>query len=275
MALTKVGKLAIAGLTAPILRGAKRARPIKVVDAEGNVVRFIDSVALAESVHARAGIEFSVQDGQAQTHITCPECGCVFERRRFGSDGDRCGNCRRGRGQSVCAGFLGHPCPVHAIPPTAAFELGNVRARGGDPWRCSSCANRQWRGVEPAAQTVCAGGPGWNCPDGARPVKGAFSPASIQKRNGRPWRCRRCMYRCRREECSTKLGSETARVVGILRESGPMSCGELANRLSVSVGTALNRLTAARRMGLVESVRSPILGQRGGNSTLWRLCRER
>jgi hypothetical protein len=60
--LSKVERLNIAGYSAPRLR-AGRSRPVKVVDAEGNVVREITSIELAEKVHARAGIEFEAQDG--------------------------------------------------------------------------------------------------------------------------------------------------------------------------------------------------------------------
>lgn len=142
--LSKAERLAIAGQTAPALRSAKRPRSVKVVDADGKVVRTIDSLELAKKVHERAGIEFDVADGEKKTHSVCRSCGAWFSRGRprRGQPWRMCVACRSSSRQQECAGWSG-PCPHKAKPTIKAFDSKSIARRRGQPWRCDSCHRRR------------------------------------------------------------------------------------------------------------------------------------
>ena len=81
--LARIEKLRVAGYAAPTLRDARRARPVKVVDASGQVLRTIDSRELAEKVLRRADIEFDVvPDPSRCTACGAPKSKSATQRRR-------------------------------------------------------------------------------------------------------------------------------------------------------------------------------------------------
>jgi hypothetical protein len=121
-ALNKVQRLAIAAQTATTLRNARERRPIKLVDAEGRVVGTIDSLTLAEKLHARAGIELDVIDDARPTHAQC-KCGRWFEQPTAGPRLSICRPCRR----HPCSAKLKSGAPCRAL----ATETSSTRARLG------------------------------------------------------------------------------------------------------------------------------------------------
>ena len=137
---TKVEKLAIAAYAAPRLRDGSTRR-IKTTDRDGMVVREIGDAELAAGMLARAGIELDVQKGVARTHKICP-CGRVWTPPRLGGGlrtPDACPQCRA---QAVCIGWEG-PCPDGAKPNRTSFSPGEMKKRGGGPWRCHRCNMRR------------------------------------------------------------------------------------------------------------------------------------
>ena len=156
--LTEIEKLRIAGYAAPRVRGDV-GRPIKVVDRDGRVVRHTDSRELAETMHARAGIEFGVHLDAKPLMRSCSVCGRPFlmPKRAGGQPPKRCPGCRtvhKPKGerkkraprapstQTVCAGWDG-PCPNEAKPGRGAFDPCRVTQRNGEPWRCRVCGGRK------------------------------------------------------------------------------------------------------------------------------------
>lgn len=83
---TKAEKLRIAGYAAPRLRGGRR-RNIKVTDADGNVVREVSDVELAEKVLARAGIELAVDGGKTAEQAAAYAAKVSVTRKRRGGAG--------------------------------------------------------------------------------------------------------------------------------------------------------------------------------------------
>lgn len=175
--LTRLDKLRIASYAAPHVRNAN-ARPIKVVDKDGKVLREINSRELAEKIHARAGIEFEVQLDAKPIGRRCSACGRPF----LSSDGrtKRCVDCRvptkpkserktrlphEPLKQAVCVGFDG-PCPEQTATPRIAFQAARVKARNGEPWRCRVCAGRK-QTADPASRERLsrAGSAGWTTAD--------------------------------------------------------------------------------------------------------------
>lgn len=123
--LSKRDKLAIAGYAAPRLRGA-RARPIKVVDASGEVTREVSVIELSESVLKRADIEFEVDASRPREKKNCQQCGLPFfipQRKTIvkGGGGERsaryCKRCRR------------PPCAVCGLPASVNSDE-NARRKG-------------------------------------------------------------------------------------------------------------------------------------------------
>lgn len=152
-------KLQIAGYSAPCLRDS-RSRPVKVVDAQGNILREVSSSEIAHGLHQRAGIEFDVQDGAKRLLATCASCKRDFTLPKRGGElggGRMPENCPRCRApsQSECAGFLG-ACPGHRKPSRDAFQPYRVAARGGDPWRCAACSARKRRSEQTAEERSVA-----------------------------------------------------------------------------------------------------------------------
>lgn len=75
--LSRAAKLAIACQTVPTLRNGRVRRIVHRVGADGRVVGTIDSLTMAERIHARAGIEFDVVDG-ARPELSQCKCGTWF-----------------------------------------------------------------------------------------------------------------------------------------------------------------------------------------------------
>lgn len=159
--LTLHERLQIAGQTAPALRDARRKRPINVVDADGNVLRTIDSVELAKKVHERAGIEFDVQDGERPRLRTCEDCGRAVRVPSKGPVPKRC----QDHSGFPCAGYRGDPCPNRKVSPARSV------IKNGE-WRCPTCTRKsQWdtRGRNEADRTC----PGCGKPRGKGSVPGS------------------------------------------------------------------------------------------------------
>lgn len=157
--LTEIEKLRIAAYAAPRVRD-DNGRPIKVIDKDGVVVRETNSRELAETMHARAGIEFEVHLDAKPLVRSCSKCGRPFlmpKHRTGGQPPKRCHGCRTVHKpeserkkrvprepptQTVCAGFNG-PCPDQSKPGHGAFDPNRVKLRSGEPWRCRVCGGRK------------------------------------------------------------------------------------------------------------------------------------
>ena len=77
--LNRAEALVIAGQIAPVLRRRAHAghvRKITVVGPNGTPLYQITDIELAKRLHARAGVEFDVEDGERPDRIVCA-CGAV------------------------------------------------------------------------------------------------------------------------------------------------------------------------------------------------------
>lgn len=94
--LTKAERLAIGGAVAPIVRRAADApRRVTIINKDGSPVGVTDSVNVAQSMLARADIEFSVQEGKRPEWVKCKTCGAPVKVGKGGRARDVCrGVCR-------------------------------------------------------------------------------------------------------------------------------------------------------------------------------------
>ena len=98
--MQKVERIKIAAHVAPRLRDA-RPRLVKVVNAQGDVVREIDVRDVAHAVLEREQIEFS--------------------------------------SERMCVGAHGNPCPDRKVGSEASFSSWSIKRRNRAPWRCRKC----------------------------------------------------------------------------------------------------------------------------------------
>jgi hypothetical protein len=132
--LSLVEALALASKIAPIVRdGRVKAKRIRTVDKDGNVVRELDGLNYQLALAARQDVEI---DGGNPKWDVCP-CGRVFKpaKKSLGV----CEDCKR---QTVCAGW-GGPCPTLQKPTPKAFWGSKHAKRGGEPWLCKACAYKK------------------------------------------------------------------------------------------------------------------------------------
>lgn len=96
-ALSKAEQLAIAGAVAPKIRNKKeRQRPIKVVDADGNVKGTVTHRDVLEGVARRTEIEITVVDGKRPAEVLCKDCRTIVAvGGRAGGIPHRCVQCKK------------------------------------------------------------------------------------------------------------------------------------------------------------------------------------
>ena len=169
--LTKAERLAIATYSAPHLRGSP-GRQVKVIGANGSVVREISSTELAKQLHQKASIEFDVEPDAAPILRDCSKCGRPFTVPPKRGQRRKCERCRTHKPkpegwrertvpveQHVCAGWDG-PCPTNEVPPRSALMPNRVEGRNGAPWRCRTCGGH--KAVAGASERLSrAGRAGW------------------------------------------------------------------------------------------------------------------
>jgi hypothetical protein len=185
---TKAERLAIGGIAAPALRNARR-RPIKAVDAEGKVVRELDSVEFAQGLLRRAKVEFDVEKPFTTMHGICLFCGIPFVRKLVAISGkktrpDRCLACTRCRGG-------GHPCAKPGCNGVVALKTLRRATKEGREYLCEKCVKTKSLGP-------CA-----NCGASAPGGNGFWRKGLCSRCYGNDW-CRRNADR-RREKRRTSL----------------------------------------------------------------------
>ena len=178
----------------------KQSLTIAQVDSEGRV-SFLEPIEVAGRLvradsQTRQTVCAGFHDSPCPDQVKPPRGAfsrCLVARRHGAPY--RCLSCTRRhnaarRQQTVCAGFHDSPCPDQVKPPMGSFKPHAVAIRHGAPYRCLSCTRRH--NAARRQQTVCAGFHDSPCPDQVKPPGRAFTPTSIAKRHGAPYRCRRC-----------------------------------------------------------------------------------
>lgn len=164
----KTERLAIAAHVAPRLREGAR-RNIKVVGADGQIVREITDVELAQGVLDRAGIEFDADPDRRRSagdRVLCP-CGRPFVLSAKDRHRTRCSRCQR------------LPCAECGEPATSKSSMHARSSVGSKPY----CAKHR-AGWKTAAVMCCV------CGEPATRT----SAANARNRGSRPYcakpRCR-------------------------------------------------------------------------------------
>ncbi len=79
--ICKAEKLLIAGTVAPLIRSGKGKRAIKVTNAAGEVVRFVDEIEVLRAVTEQTEIVIQVQKDKLPDMVLCAVCKVPVERK--------------------------------------------------------------------------------------------------------------------------------------------------------------------------------------------------
>jgi len=139
--LSKLDRLAIGSVLAPLLRNAQVPGRVKVLDAHGKVTKELDGNELVKRLLKRADIEFGVQP----VATVCPTC-----RKKKDKDAILCRDCRsalRAKPESLRCPKCGGGKAVQAVTCWDCWHAATVK-----PARtlCPTCG-----GAKAAAAKVC------------------------------------------------------------------------------------------------------------------------
>ena len=152
-AMNKAQRLAVAGVVAPFLRDQSAAttqRRVAVIPANlppdapwAENVKSYTTLAKAQQVQLeRQRIEIEVVEGVRPKTVVCENCARTIQVARYGGIPRVCprSGCDP---QTVCPGWGETEGTCDAVPKKNSLNPSVVKARGGQPWRCKSCAGRR------------------------------------------------------------------------------------------------------------------------------------
>lgn len=184
--LTAKEALELAALDAAVFRSASKKtleRKINIVGKDGSVRPGVGRDVLRGLAKIQ-GLEHVVEEGVRPKEVVCRLCGKTVKATTTGPIQTTCrsadGGCSR---QKLCAGFgdTEGKCE-RPIPKRAAFISAN-RQRGGQPWRCASCASKR-RSADPEIANrllKVKTDPAWRAKQRERALKQCEDPTWQQK----------------------------------------------------------------------------------------------